>query len=318
MNEKQFWQFAFEAINQNHRIVLLVVAESSNSSPGRTGFKMLLRDDGVQQGTIGGGIMEKKMMEYSLSLIAGNETEYIKQLQHSGESDLEKSGLICGGFQTILFTLLDGKSSNLIKNILENISERRNGTLQITNGVIKFSQDREPDSDIKFDYDGRTFTYEESLGFTDTVYIAGGGHVGLAVSRIMKSIGFYVIVFDHRENIFTMDGNDYADEKIVADYKSINKYVTEGKKSYLVITTPMHMGDREALGSVLGMDLKYIGMMGSSKKIKTTFNALIDRGFKKELLETVHTPIGLEIFAETPEEIAISIAAEIIKIKHQI
>ncbi len=316
MNEKSFWQFSLDSINRGHKLVLLTVADSSKSSPGRQGFKMLLQDDGNQVGTIGGGIMEKQLIEYSLNFLNGKESATIKRLQHSGQTDLEKSGLICGGFQTILLTLIDVGTLPVIKSILENISQRENGTLELTSGEFQYINQSTIENDITFKYESdNSYVYKENLGFTDTVYIAGGGHVGLAVSRIMQSIGFYVIVFDHRENIFTMDNNTFADEKIVSEYKDIGKYIKEGDKSYVVITTPMHLGDRETLGSVLNLNLKYIGMMGSSKKIRTTFDALLERGFDQSKLDMVHSPIGLEIYAETPEEIAISIAAEIIKVK---
>lgn len=77
------------------------------------------------------------------------------------------------------------------------------------------------------------------------------------------------------------------------------------------------MGDKDALASVINLDLKYIGMMGSARKIKTVFNNLAKDGVDKKQLEKVHSPIGLEIEAETPEEIAVSIAAEIISIKRK-
>jgi len=149
------------------------------------------------------------------------------------------------------------------------------------------------------------------------VYIAGGGHVGLAVSRIMKSIGFYVIVFDHREDVFTIEQNEYADEIIITNYEEIGNYVIEGERSYIIIVTPMHAGDKDTLKSVIYKNVKYIGMMGSKRKIKSIFDALRVDGVDEKLFKRVHTPIGIEIEAESPEEIAISIAAEVIKMKNR-
>jgi xanthine dehydrogenase accessory factor len=149
-------------------------------------------------------------------------------------------------------------------------------------------------------------------------YVAGGGHVGLAVSRVMKSIGFYVIVFDHREDVFTIEQNKYADEIIITKYEEIGEKVIESERSYVIIVTPIHAGDKLTLKSVINKNLKYIGMMGSARKIKTIFDALRAEGVDENLFKKVHTPIGLEIEAETPEEIAVSIAAEIIKVKNSI
>lgn len=317
MNEKSFWQFASDSIDTDHEIILLTVAESSNSSPGRQGFKMLVRDDRTARGTIGGGIMEKSMVDYSFDLLAGKETKMIKRLQHSPKTDLETSGLICGGYQTVIFTVLSKSDQQVIKEIVENISKRKNGILSLSQNVFSFDKSSSLKDEVEYKYrSDKEYHYKENIGFTDTAYIVGGGHVGLAVSRIMKSIGFYVIVFDHRDNIFTMDENTFADKKIICEYNKVSEYIQEGNKSYVIIVTPAHAGDKDALGVVAQMNLKYLGMMGSKRKIKTVFNNLVKEGIDRELLEKVHSPIGLEIEAETPEEIAVSIAAEIIKVKY--
>jgi xanthine dehydrogenase accessory factor len=133
----------------------------------------------------------------------------------------------------------------------------------------------------------------------------------------MKSLGFHVIVFDHRQDVYTLEQNKFADEIIICRYEEIGNKIIESDRSYLIIVTPLHAGDKDTLKSVINKNVKYIGMMGSKRKIKTIFDALTEEGIDKELLKKVHTPIGLEIEAETPEEIAISIAAEIIKLKNQ-
>jgi xanthine dehydrogenase accessory factor len=132
----------------------------------------------------------------------------------------------------------------------------------------------------------------------------------------MKSIGFYVIVFDHREDVFTIEQNEYADEIIITKYEEIGNYIIEGERSYIMIVTPMHAGDSATLKSVINKNVKYIGLMGSKRKIKSIFDTLREDGVDEKLFDSVHTPIGLEIEAESPEEIAISIAAEVIKVKN--
>ena len=136
------------------------------------------------------------------------------------------------------------------------------------------------------------------------------------LSRVMKALGFYVVVFDHREDVFTIEQNNFADEIIITRYEEIGKRIIESERSYIIIVTPMHAGDKDTLKSVIDKKVKYIGMMGSRSKIKNIFDALLADGIDGELLQRVHTPIGIEIEAETPEEIAISIAAEIIKVKN--
>jgi xanthine dehydrogenase accessory factor len=133
----------------------------------------------------------------------------------------------------------------------------------------------------------------------------------------MKPLGFHVIVFDHRQDVYTIEQNKFADEIIICKYEEIGNKIIESERSFIIIVTPMHAGDKDTLKSVINKNVKYIGMMGSQRKIKSIFEALTGEGVDKELLKKVHTPIGIEIEAETPEEIAISIAAEIIKLKNQ-
>jgi len=319
MNNISIWNFILKRLQADGKVVLLIVVESSKSSPGRKGFKMVVTEDAEQFGTIGGGIMEKDMIEYSLDLLFGNETNLIKKLHHSATTKFEKSGLICGGYQTIMFSVIDKSRTSLIKSIISSINKKRNGEFMITSKKINYV-DSEVIQPASFTYSSdEMWEYRENIGFPLIAYIAGGGHVGgLAVSRIMKSIGFYVIVFDHREDVFTVEQNEYADEIIICKYEDIGSKIIESERSYVIIVTPMHAGDSATLNSVINKNVKYIGLMGSSRKIKSVFDVLRENGLDEKIFNSVHTPIGIEIEAETPEEIAISIAAEIIKIKNEI
>jgi len=261
--------------------------------------------------------MEKDMVEYSLDLLFGNETRDIKKLYHTDKTKHEKSGMICGGYQVILFTVIDQSKKDVIEKIISSIKEKQNGELTISPGKIEYKSTHKI-SPATFTYESdKQWEYKENIGLPLIAYIAGGGHVGLAASRVMKSIGFYVIVFDHREDVFTLEQNEYADEIIITKYEEIGNKIIESEHSYVIIVTPMHAGDKDTLKSVIDKNVKYIGMMGSKKKIKTIFDALREDGVDEKLFERVHTPIGLEIYAESPEEIAVSIAAEVIKVKNE-
>lgn len=312
----ELWKFLLETINTSKKALLLIVADSSNSSPGRQAFKMVITEDAEQFGTIGGGIMEKDMIEYSLDLLFGNETSLIKKLHHTDKTKFEKSGLICGGYQTIIFSVFDKSHILIIENILSSLNKKVNGKLTVTSGKIEFLQSEE-NLPTNFHYNSdEDWQYTETIGLPLIAYIAGGGHVGLAVSQVMKSLGFYVVVFDHREEVFTIEQNEFADEIVICKYEEIGNKIVESERSYVIIVTPMHSGDKDTLKSVIQKNVKYIGMMGSKRKIKTIFENLSKEGIDNKLFEKVHTPIGLEIEAESPEEIAVSIAAEIIKVKN--
>lgn len=319
MKELDLWIFIYNKINKNLKTNLLIVADSSLSSPGKTGFKMAVSEDVETYGSIGGGIMELNILtEIRGTLSESDEVCFIRKMHHSKTKEGHSSGLICGGTQTLIVITLTMQHRDIVKMIIDSIGKQSNGVMQINPTGFNFEQDIENQNDITLFYESDdVWQYEENLGKLNTVYIIGGGHVGLAVSRAMSTLDFYIIVFDERDDIITMRENTFANKKIITKYSSVKKHIKESNKSYAVIVTPNHDGDKEALKSIIDLNLKYIGLMGSPKKSQSIFNILKKEGIDAELFDKVNTPVGIEIAAESPEEIAISIAAEIIKIKNE-
>lgn len=318
MKEIDLWKFIDHKINADSGIILMIVADSSKSSPGRPGFKMAVSSDGDLAGTIGGGIMEHNLVEECRSYLGNNKNiSLVKKLYHNKNAEGEKSGLICGGTQTIIFKSLNTDNSRFIKGLLESYNNLSGGTLLIDDSGLTFDAGKMTEPDIWFNYDSEdNWNYKEFSGFPETVFVIGGGHVGLAVSKQMSLLDFYVVTIDSRKDVATMINNHYADKKLVLPYDEIGKYVIESNKTYAVIVTHGHDTDLTALRSIINKKLAYIGLMGSKRKIKSVFNKLAESGIDEALLEKVHAPVGLEIEAESPEEIAVSIAAEIIKVKN--
>jgi len=148
-----------------------------------------------------------------------------------------------------------------------------------------------------------------------TLCIFGGGHISLGLAKIGKLLGFKIAVIDDRAEFATPDRFPDAELILTEDFNKAFPKLKINKSSYIVIVTRSHKSDEQVLELALATPAKYIGMIGSKSKIKAIFSHLLARGIPKELLDTVHTPIGLEICAETPEEIAVSILAEIIKVR---
>ena len=295
MKGSGLWIFIHKTISSDKQAVLLTVAESSNSSPGRQGCKMVVSKDEEQFGTIGGGIMEKDMIDYSLNLISGNEIKRIKRLHHTDKTKFEKSGLICGGYQIILFSVIDKSYISLIEEIISTINEKQSGDLLISPQKIGYNKSNKINPILFTHKSDDSWEYKESIGLPLIAYISGGGHVGLAVSRIMKSIGFYVVVFDHRADVFTIKRNEYADEIIITKYEEIGSKIIEGERSYIIIVTPMLECDSATLKSVINKNVKYIGLMGSKRKIKSIFDLLRKDEVDEKLFDRVQTTIGNEI-----------------------
>ncbi len=319
MKEVDLWIFIYNKLNRNIKVNLLIVADSSLSSPGKSGFKMAISEDVETYGTIGGGIMEFDILnEIRGTLDQPEPVNFIRKLHHSKTKEGHTSGLICGGTQTLIVQTMTIQERDLVKKIIDNLEDQSSGVLRLNPFGLDYTPNKENERDINlFFEDEQNWQYEENIGLLNTVYVIGGGHVGLAVSRAMSTLDFYVVTFDQRDDIITMKQNTFSHKKIITKFEEVNKFIRESKKSYAVIVTPNHDGDKEALKSIIGMNLKYIGLMGSSKKSDSIFKHLTDEGINPELFKKVHTPVGIDINAESPEEIAISISAEIIKIKNQ-
>ncbi len=148
-----------------------------------------------------------------------------------------------------------------------------------------------------------------------TVYIFGAGHIGYAISKIAKMTGFCVVVIDDRPAYANAEKFPDADEFHVEDLAQVVPELAINKVSYIVIACRGYLEDQEVLAQVLKTNAGYIGMVGSKKKTRTVFNNLKNEGFKQEDLDRVHAPIGLPIATETPEDIAVSIMAEITDIR---
>lgn len=162
---------------------------------------------------------------------------------------------------------------------------------------------------------GELEVFIEPILTPPTLYIFGGGHISLPLAKMGKLLGFKIAVIDDRAEFANPDRFPEA-EIILADHftKSFPKLKID-KSSYIVIVTRNHQYDDIVLEWAVGTQAKYIGMIGSKTKNKAIFSHLLAKGISRELLDKVHAPIGLEIHAQTPEEIAVSILAEIVTVR---
>jgi xanthine dehydrogenase accessory factor len=159
--------------------------------------------------------------------------------------------------------------------------------------------------------------YIEPIVPTPRVFIFGGGHISLFVSKMSTMVGFQVVVIDDRPQFANQERFPEAEEVIAEEFPFVLPKLQVNRSTYLVIVTRGHAYDQEVLEWALGKEVKYIGMIGSRKKIQTVYNNLKEKGFTPDQLQRVHAPIGLDIGALTPEEIAVSIVAEMIKVHRE-
>ncbi len=312
----QIWEFISSKLSTGNKLVIIIVVESLGSSPGKRGFKMAVSSDGEMIGSVGGGIMEFNMVEKARKMMETGTGDPLTLRQvHDPSAAENRSGLICAGEQTHLFMLLDKAHTDIVTRIVNDLSENIPGEVIFTKEGITYNPFKEGKG-AHSSTSTENILWREETGYPETLIIFGGGHVSIPLSQVGKMLGFRVELFDNRNDLSTMATNNYPDIKRVIDYENADQVVSIPSRSFAVIMTFTHKTDEIVLSKLLPLDLRYLGMIGSRNKVKTIFNNLKEQGFSESLLQRVKSPVGLPIGSNTPEEIAISIAAEIIQIRN--
>ena len=320
MKELHLWNFILHHLKINNSVILTTVVHHETGSPGKEGFKMAISSSGATIGSIGGGAMEYKIIKDSKALLKKNTPVYkIETLNHNRKSSSNKSGLICAGSQTNFAIFLTGKNIKTVERISDLIESNKSGKLIFSYKGISVSKNATNGNTYSFDFNNEfDWVYEESIGSKSFIYVIGCGHVGLAVCKIMSMLDFHVTVYDDRKNLTGLKENTFANKKIISSYENLGNHIKEGNQTYVVIVTTGYQSDKDSLKQVINKNVRYIGLMGTRVKIKKIFNEAVKEGISKNLLKKVKAPIGIDINSDTPEEIAISIAAEIIREKNKV
>jgi xanthine dehydrogenase accessory factor len=162
---------------------------------------------------------------------------------------------------------------------------------------------------------GRMQVFIEPIEGTPVLCLFGAGHVAQPLARMAKACGFRVEVADDRVKFANAERFPDADLLVVEGFSAAAEKMTLGPNSFAIVVTRGHRGDAEALQAALGRGLRFVGLLGSRPKVVHIFAELRERGVSREALATVHAPLGLEIGAQTPDEIAVSILAEMIAVR---
>lgn len=317
--------------------VLCSILASSGSSPRGSGAKMLVCEDGRALGTVGGGAVELHAAELAKAALVNKQSAVQGFILRPNE--VADIGMICGGNVTVYiqyFSPWDEKLCSFVEaacTLLEKgntdawLVMKLSGPQLLDIGLYTSGEGLKYAEDIPEDVlagiiqsravykKGEIAYYAEPIVQKGRVYIFGGGHVGKALVPVLAKVGFSVTVFDNRPDFADIRFFPGAEEVILGDYRSIYEKITLAPEDYVVIMTPGHQADYEVMEQALRSPLKYIGCIGSRHKVAATRQKLFAAGISEADADRVHSPIGLDIGAETPEEIAISIAAEMIAVK---
>jgi len=304
------WTLAAATLRAGQPAVLLCVVRSEGSSPGRQGFKMMVTAEAVA-GSIGGGIMEHKWVELARQrLRAGDYTPLLRPQIHRREALADRSGMMCAGEQEVLLwplQLMDLPTVAAIETALQTLGR---GAWEVSEAAgLRLAGAWPPDF---FEYlPGPAWHYREQLGFRDQLTIIGGGHVSLALARLASQLEFEMTVLDDRADLPTLEANCHAHHRQQVDYDMLT--VPPGPRRYVVVMTVGYRTDAVALRRLLGQPYAYLGVLGSATKVAELRRVLADEGFD---LSGLRGPVGVAINSRTPEEIAVSVAAELIAVRN--
>lgn len=315
---------------------LATIVKQQGSAPREAGARMLVRRDGSTLGTIGGGALEAAVCESALELMDQGRPGCLSL-------NLNDLGMFCGGQVEVVVDFIDAhQQENLeVYEVLLNglkagekvwllhflpdgeAKPASPGLFTSRGGVYGPAPFNNPVlwEEIKR-IDRFTFLDDwnlvvEPLSGATTALIFGAGHIAQRLVPLLNMVGFITVVIDEREEYANRERFIDANSILVSDYSKAFKRLGIGKQSYIVVVTHSHAHDREVLARALKTRAAYIGMIASQTKREIIFRALLDDGFYPDDLNRVYSPIGLKIGAETPEEIAVSIAAEMIKVRSE-
>ncbi len=205
---------------------------------------------------------------------------------------------------TVIGTIGGGAvEDEIIKSSIESIETQKSGRYEYSLN--------EANKELNMVCGGKIEVFIKVLMPRRKLLIVGGGHIALPLHFIANVLGYDIVVFEDREEYCNWERFKLANELLLGDIKeNLKKYPINNQCSIVIITRG-HSHDYEALKTVIDTEANYIGMIGSKVKVKKNISKLLDEGFSKDLLKNVYAPIGIELGGERPEDIALSIMAEI-------
>ena len=327
MSDRNFYQQLKRQL-EKEAVVVATIVKVIGSAPREVGAKMAVCADGSIIGTIGGGAGEGKVIQQALTVFKTGDKQLV-EIDLTGTPGKDIQG-VCGGKVKVWLEMWSGKNAiSLVEQILELFKTGRSGKL-----IMPFSQDAEPyliSAKLSFSryrrfpkgltshrakrpYNLSSFT--EIIQPPPILLIVGGGHVAVSLAQIASFSGFQIAVQDDRPEFVTPQRFPQAVHlsRSIADILDI---LATHSQIYIALVARGYPQDLEALQAIIKrpLDYQYIGAIGSQKRIKAIAKALQQQGISLEKLPNFYAPIGLDIGALTPEEIAVSICGELIKVR---
>ncbi len=327
---KALFQLMKENLQKGNDLTLVSVVASSGATPRGAGAHMLVDKNGRLGGTIGGGAVE-----YRSQLIAQQVLENKSSVEQSfqlNKNDVQNLGMICGGDVRVFFSYLSSENTSIItlveqaelyfkenKNLWLLLDIDHEGQMRLyTKEDGFFGMDAPEWLEANLNSKPSLVTEHEQTFFVEqihsssTVYVFGGGHVSQELVPVLAHVGFRCVVFEDRPEFADPKLFPDAQEVILGDFEKIGNYLSIGETDYACVMTRGHSHDTVIQAQLLKAPACYIGVIGSARKKAGVYKLLYEQGFTPEDTDRITSPIGLSIKAETPAEIAISIAGQMI------
>ena len=304
-----------EEVVHGNACYLVALIESEGSTPRSSGAYMLVNKEGWVAGTVGGGGMEyAAVCEAQKKLLADECKSFAKRFDLT-----TAAGMACGGYCSLQYCYLPASKETEI--LAEYILYKLNGSypwwllIPMGEGMITV-EDALPLKKHQgyYELDGLEY-YAEQYNYDGRVFVFGAGHVARELVPLLSHLGFTCVVIDDRAEFADPAVFPTAHRVQQADYTKLEEVCHPHCKDYAVVMTRGHIHDANCERFLLNTPVGYIGVMGSKNKAKLAREALLVDGYSEAQLERITTPIGLDIGSETPAEIAVSIAAQLIKVR---
>ena len=328
---REFFREIVRGLKNEQPVMLVSVIEAGGSTPRGAGAMMAVFPDGRSIGTVGGGNVEFAAQKKAAKLLESRES--IVERFRFVPGDAASLGMVCGGDVTLHFQYLPAGDLDavdcfrdiqtasagtlntwLVRKIVEGRVEAmgladRNGLRGLPEGTVLPQGLLENQGVLKDEW----FACPVVRG--GRLYVFGGGHVAQALVPVAAGVGFRPVVSDDRPEFTDPKLFPGAEETFCGDFEHLEEKISVSPDDYVVIMTRGHQADNEVLMKVLRSGAKYIGCIGSRKKMAYCKGVLLEAGFTEEEYARIHTPIGLPIGAETPAEIAVCIVAELMSVR---
>jgi xanthine dehydrogenase accessory factor len=325
---------------------LVTVVRVRGSTPRGVGAKMAVLPDGSTVGTVGGGILEARAIERAKACIAGGTSDTLG-VELTG-SDTHGCTPVCGGEADLWIDLVtdtgpfEAALALLDKGRMAVIVSRRGaegacgaagaaGTqpgphclaiLDASGALVAGQVDAADTAPAARAAASGQAVLDEDVGrFCDPVLpperllVLGGGHVGRAVAGFAAALDFQVTIADDRPGFADPERFPGDVEALQGSYADVVERFPFGPSAYVLIVTPGHRSDLDCALAVMKKEYRYLGMIGSRRKVRMVMEQLVAEGYDRQRVEALYSPVGVDIGAETPEEIAISILAEMIAVR---